>query len=113
MRTLLVIVCLMLAGWLLGLWLPFWSLTLAAVLVGWAWPLAKGRSFLAGFIAGALLWGGLAGWADAANGHLLASRVGPLFGTGAWGMVGLTALLGGVLAGLGCLLGAMIRPPAH
>ena len=90
---------------LLGLWLPFWSLALSAAIVGYAVHPGGWSSFLAGLLAGALLWGGLAFWADSANAGILSARVGALFNTSGMGMVGITAALGGVLAGLGAALG--------
>ena len=96
-------------GWLLGLWLPFWSLAIGAVLAGFLVRPGGWRAFVAGFIAGVVLWGGFAAWIDAANAHLLSARIGQLFGTGSMGMVLITALLGGLLAGLGCTLGHRLR----
>ena len=103
-----VIVC-MLAAWMLGLWLPYWSLSLSALAVGFLMRPGNGTAFLAGLLAGALLWGGLAYMADAANGHILATRVGKLLGTNAMGLVAITGLLGGVLAALGMLVGSRVR----
>lgn len=94
---------------LLGLWLPFWSLALSAAIVGYAVHPGGWSSFLAGLLAGALLWGGLAVWADSANAGILSSRVGGLFNTSGMGMLGITAALGGVLAGLGAALGDRLR----
>ncbi|MDX9750533.1 MAG: hypothetical protein RBT71_05585 [Flavobacteriales bacterium] len=109
MKTLLTAVVIALAGWLAGLWLPYWSLSAVAMLAGFLlWP-GTARAGLAGAVAGALLWGLLAWCADAANAHVLATRVGRLFGTGPGGLVAITAVLGAVLAGLGAVLGDRIR----
>jgi len=98
------IATLVLAG-ITGLWLPFWSLALAAMLVGFvvhpgAWS---------AFLAGVLLWGGLAYGADVANTGILSARVGALFGTTGMGMVLITAAMGGLLAGLGAALGDRLQ----
>lgn len=96
-------------AWLMGLWLPYWSLSLAAMLVGFLIQPGELKAFLAGLIAGALLWGGLAYLADVDNGHVLSTRVASIFGTSSVIMVLITAILGALLAGLGTWLGDRIR----
>ena len=114
MRMLVTLIATLALAALLGLWLPFWSLALSAAIVGYAVHPGGWSSFLAGLLAGALLWGGLAFWADSANAGILSARVGALFNTSGMGMVGITAALGGVLAGLGAALGdrsrSMVKP---
>lgn len=110
MRSIALTCGLIIAGaWLLGLWLPYWSLSLVAMLCGLVIRPGSWRAFLAGVLAGALLWGGLAWSADAANAHVLSTRMGGLFGTTAGGMVAITAAVGALLAGLGAWLGDRIR----
>lgn len=109
MRFLLTLIVTAAFGWAMGLWLPFWSLSLAAALVGFMLHPGSWKAFLAGLLAGVLLWGGLAYSADIANDQLLSTRVASIFGTNAGSMLVITALLGGVLAGLGTLLGDRVR----
>lgn len=109
MRALLTCVAIIAGAWLVGLVLPFWSLTVVAAACGLLIKPGGWLAFLAGAIAGALLWGGLAWSADAANAHILSTRVAGLFGTSSGGMVGITAVIGALLAGLGALLGDRIR----
>ncbi|MCW5898703.1 MAG: hypothetical protein KIT10_05480 [Flavobacteriales bacterium] len=109
MRTPLTFVAIITLAWLLGLFLPFWSLSIAAAAVGFLVHPGGWRSLLAGLLAGALLWGGLAWHIDSANASILATRIGQFFGTGATGMVLITAALGALLAGLGALLGDRVR----
>jgi hypothetical protein len=101
MRMFITLIATLVLAGITGLWLPFWSLALAAMLVGFvvhpgAWS---------AFLAGVLLWGGLAYGADVANTGILSARVGALFGTTGMGMVLITAAMGGLLAGLGAALG--------
>lgn len=96
-------------AWGLGLWLPYWSLSFAAVLIGFLIQPGELKALLAGLIAGGLLWGILAYTADLANGHVLSARIATIFGTTSVAMVGITALLGAMLAGLGTWLGDRIR----
>lgn len=109
MRFLLTAIVTAAFAWVLGRWLPYWSLSLAAMLVGFLVHPGGWRALLAGMLAGAVLWGGLAFTADAANAHILATRVGGLFGTDANGMVAIATVMGALLAGLGTLLGDRIR----
>jgi hypothetical protein len=109
MRFLAALALTVLLSWLLGLWLPFWSLSLAALVVGFITRPSGRWAFMAGLLAGALLWGGLAWWADAANGQILSTRVGAIFSTDGGTMVLITALVGGILGGLGVLVGDRIR----
>lgn len=109
MRFLLTIVITAAFAWALGLWLPYWSLSLAAALVGFMVRPGGWKAFVAGLLAGLLLWGGLAYTADVANAQILSTRVAAIFGTGPGAMVVITGVLGGLLAGLGTLLGDRVR----
>ncbi len=91
-------------------WLPWYALVAAALAAGALSRLGAGGSFAAGFLAGFLLWGGYAWYLDSRNGGVLAARMGELFGgvPGA-ALLAATALLGGLLAGLGALTGSLGR----
>lgn len=105
--TILFIAC---AGSLGLLGLPWWALAPAGMLAGWLFPQSAGRSLLAGFAGGFLLWAALAGWMDWANGGLLSARVGLLFqGISGNTLVLLTGLMGGLLGGFSCLCGRWAR----
>jgi hypothetical protein len=109
MKLFLTIVTTAALGLVLGAFLPFWSLALAALVMGFILAPGAWRALAGGFLAGALLWGGLAWWADAANAGVLSARVATLFKVGPTALIALTALLGALLAGLGCLLGERVR----
>jgi hypothetical protein len=91
-------------------WLPWYALAAAALPAGALFRLGAGGSFAAGFLAGFLLWGGYAWYLDSRNGSLLSARMGELFGgvPGA-ALLAATALVGGLLAGLGALTGSLGR----
>jgi hypothetical protein len=109
MKLLITLIATLILGALLGRLLPFWSLSLAAFFVGAVLRPGGWRGFAAGALAGLLLWGGLALWADHANAGILSARIGALFGTSGTGLVLITAVLGALLAGLGCALGDRVR----
>lgn len=95
----------------LGLYMPWWSVALASFAVGLILGLKPGASFLSGFLGGALLWGGMAMVRSHLNGHILASRFSPMvLGVeNPYLLVGLAALLAGVVAGMGALTGSLLR----
>jgi hypothetical protein len=98
-------------GAVLGYMMPFWSLALAGVLAGAAVRPGGWRALVGGMLGGAVLWGGLAAWADAANTGILSARIAELFGASVAVLKVLTAAIGALLAGLGCLLGDRLRGP--
>lgn len=93
------------------LYLPWWSIAIAAFLVAALIPQGAVKSFLTGFTALFLLWGGLSFWISSANGHMLAQKVAMvLFKTGnPWILVFATALIGALVGGLGALSGSFLR----
>ena len=58
-----------------GIYLPWWSLVIAAFIAGVLIHQSAIRAYLAGFLGVFLLWAGLAWWADSANESLLSARI--------------------------------------
>jgi hypothetical protein len=94
-----------------GLFLPWWTVAIAAFIVAVVIPLPPFRSFLNGFIAVFLLWLALAFVADVRNDHILANRMSELIlkikSPLLIGVV--SAFIGGLVAGLGSLSGSYLR----
>ena len=98
-------------GYLLPLFLPWWSFAassciIAAVIIQKPW-----KSFLAGFTGLLLLWGILAVVLDMANNHLLSTKVAQLlpFGGSYTALIITTAIIGALLSGLAALSGSYLR----
>lgn len=92
------------------LFLPWWSMALAAFLV--AIPLtSKGPSaFWSGFAAIALLWGGYALFIGFNTDFILSSKIAELFQVGSpIILVALTGILGGLVGGLSSLTGCYLK----
>ncbi|MFZ2898379.1 MAG: hypothetical protein WA004_07155 [Saprospiraceae bacterium] len=91
-----------LAHWLLPWW---WVLAPAAFAVALFFPQRNSALvFFSAFLGGALLWWGVAFYQSWLNHHILAERMGLLFGgLHPTAMELLTGILGGLLAGLGAL----------
>ena len=68
-------------------------------------------AFIAGFVSLLLLWGGLAWWISTANDDLLAHKISVLVikADSPFLLIGLTALIGAVVAGFAALSGALLR----
>lgn len=92
-------------------WLsPWWSLTLVSVILALAIKVKPAAAIGLAFLAGFLIWGTYALILDLGNAGMLSERMGNLFGgIGRWGMLGATALLGGILTTLGGWTGVWAR----
>ena len=93
------------------LYLPWWSIAVVACIVAIAIPQSAGKSFLTGFIALFLLWGGLSFWISNNNDHVLAHKVSVLIlkMDSPYLLILATALIGGLVTGLGALTGSFLR----
>jgi len=93
------------------LYLPWWSIAIAACGVAALIPQRPLRAFTAGFLALFLLWGGLAAWISSNNEHLLAHKVSLLIikADNPWLLILMTALIGALVGGLGALAGSFLR----
>lgn len=90
--------------------MPWWGLAPIAFIVSWIFRLPGLGAFFSGLIAGALLWGSAAYFPDAANGSALSAKVGQIFqGISSSGLLYVTALIGGLLGGMGALTGQWAR----
>lgn len=96
-----------------GLYLPWWSVALAAIVVSIIIPLAPWKSFLAGFLGVFLLWGILAWWIDSKNNGILSQKIAQLLqlGGSSFLLILVTALIGALVAGFAALAGSYVRKP--
>jgi len=111
MKFLFSIVLTALLAFSFGLYLPWWSLALAAFGVAALVTLKPGWAFLAGFVSIFLLWS-LMAWVDStSNDHILAHRISQVVigrdnpGT----LVLATGLVGALVAGFAALSGRYLR----
>jgi hypothetical protein len=93
------------------LFLPWWSIAIAAFVVAALIPQKPFKAFLTGFIALFLLWGGLSFWMSNNNDHILAHKISqlvlkmdnPIL------LILATALIGALVAGFAALAGSYLR----
>ncbi len=95
----------------LGLYLPWWTLAVVAFAVAALIHQHAGKSFLSGFLAIFLLWGILAFIIDQKNQHLLSRKISGLLslGDGSLLLILVTALIGGLVAGVAAMSGSYLR----
>ncbi|MCB0633553.1 MAG: hypothetical protein R2824_13915 [Saprospiraceae bacterium] len=101
------LIALLVIGFLLQSFLPWWIVVLAAGGLAWGLQLTPRQAFVASLLAGMLLWGGYAIYLD--NG-ILSHRLGQMMGglSSFWIFL-LTALIGGLLAAMGGVTGSLGR----
>jgi len=88
---------------------PWWSLAIAAALIGFLMRLRPGKAFLAGFLGVGLLWLGFVLWRDIPNEHILSERLAKLFKLPNHTLfILVTAVLGGLIGGLSAWAGAQL-----
>ncbi len=93
------------------LYLPWWSIAVVSFLIAIVIFQKPYMAFITGFISLLLLWGGLAWWISAANDDLLAHKISVLVikADSPFLLVGLTALIGAVVAAFAALSGSLLR----
>jgi len=93
------------------LFLPWWSIAIAAFVVAALIPQKPFKSFLTAFIALFLLWGGLSFWMSNNNDDVLAHKVSQLIlkMDSPVMLVLATALIGALVAGFAALAGSYVR----
>mgnify|MGYP003457238537 CR=1 FL=1 len=94
-----------------GLFLPWWGIAIAAILVAVLVHQKAGKAFLSGLLGVFLLWAGLAWWIDMKNNGVLSERIAnilPLNGNSIL-LIGVTALVGGLVGGFAAMTGSFLR----
>lgn len=111
MKFLLHLLILMLMAAAFQINFPWWSIAIAGVLTGTFGRLKPGMAALAGLAGGFLLWSGYAAYLDFQNQHLLSNKLAQLIFKNQQGLllVLLSGGVGGLVAGLGMLCGALGR----
>lgn len=95
----------------LGLYFDWWSIAVAAFVVALCVPQRPGFSFLAGFLALLLLWGGYSIFLNQHNGGLLATKIAevlPFHGNVSL-LILITALVGALVGGFAALSAGYLR----
>jgi hypothetical protein len=111
LKYILSIVVTGLVAFVIGLYMPWWGIAIAAFLVSAAIPQKPAFSFLSGFLGVFLLWEVLAWWIDNKNNGILSQKIAsvlPLGGSSVL-LIVITSVIGGIVAGFGALAGTYMR----
>lgn len=95
-----------------GIYLPWWSLAIAAFIGAVIVQQSSWHSFFAGFLGIFLLWALLAWWIDWNNHSYLSQKIAsllPLSGNSVL-LILVTAFIGGLVGGFAALTGSFLRP---
>ena len=91
-----------------GLYLPWWSLAIAALLVSICIPLRPLFAFLAGFLGLVICWSVIALVRDGANSGILSEKVAGIFpiGGSSFLLILISCVLGGLVSGFAAVSGS-------
>jgi hypothetical protein len=111
MKFLVAVILTALLAFVGGLFLPWWSIGIAALLAAILVNQTAGRSFLSGFFGLFLLWGILAWWISSKNEGILATKIASVLplGGNALILILITGFIGGLVAGFAALSGSYLR----
>ena len=111
MKFLVAIFLTALLSFISGLFLPWWGIAIAALLVAVIINQSAGKAFLSGFLGVMLLWQGLAWWINIANQGVMAKKIAlvlPLGGNPVY-LIIVTGIVGGLVAGFAAMTGSFLR----
>lgn len=109
MRTIIIqIIIIALLGYLFELFLPWWSIAIAAALGGTF--LRSKANFIAGFLGIGVLWFAAAVLIDFTSPSELADKVAPVFMVNNTVLIIITSLLGALVGGFASLSGSYLLP---
>ncbi len=93
------------------LFMPWWTIAIAAFIVAVLIPQKPGKAFLTAFIALFILWGGLSFWISNNNDHILAHKVSQVIlqMDNPYVLILATALVGALVGGFAALSGSYLR----
>ncbi len=111
MKFLVAIILTALLSFISGLFLPWWGIAVAALLVAVVIHQKAGKAFLSGFLGVFLLWAALAWWIDMKNNGVLSERMAHLLPLGGSRLllILVTGLVGGLVAGFAAMSGSFLR----
>ncbi|HWJ89678.1 MAG TPA: hypothetical protein VNR87_01120 [Flavisolibacter sp.] len=112
MKFLLNILLIAALSFLAGMFLPWWSIALVALVVAILLPQRTGLDFLSGFIGIFLMWAVVSTWIDIANEHILSHKLAQVLPLGGSSLllVVVTAFVGGLVGGFAAMAGSSLRP---
>ena len=111
MKYIVSVLLIAMVSFAMGLYLPWWSIAIAAFLVSTFIHQKPGMSFLSGFVGVFLLWEIMAWWIDRKNNGILSQKISqilPLGGSSVL-LILVTALVGALVGGFASLAASYLR----
>jgi len=100
----------LITAFLLNLFLPWWSIAIPGLILGYIFNQKPLPSFGWGFLALFVLWGGQAFYVHYANGAILSSRIAEMLSLNSPLLVVLiTGIIGGLVSGVATLTGSLVK----
>jgi hypothetical protein len=111
MKLTVAIILTALLSFVAGLYLPWWSIAVAAFVSVLLIPLRSSRAFLAGFLGVFILWALLALWIDMKNQGILSTKVAQIFplGGSSFLIILVTAIIGALVGGFAAVSASYLR----
>jgi len=111
MKSIISVILIAVLSFALGLYLPWWSIAIAAFIVTALIHQRPGPAFLTGFIAIFLTWALLAFVIDMRNQHILSKKLAQLLplGGSSFLLILITGLVGGLVGGLSAMSGSYLK----
>lgn len=92
-------------------WLPWWSLAIPSLIIGFMFARKGVEAFFSAFIGIGLLWLGMVLYIDTTTGSMLSQKIASLFpGNSIWVLRLLAVLVGSLTGGFAALTGYSIKP---
>ena len=111
MKFLVAVILTALLAFVAGLFLPWWSIAIVALLIAILINQTAGISFLSGFLGVFLLWVLLSWWISMKNEGILATKIASVLplGGSAFILILITGIIGGLVAGFAAMSGSYLR----
>ncbi len=109
MRSLMAILFTAILAWVAGIWLPWWSVAVAAAIVAVTLPQSPGKAWVSGFLGILILWAVAAVVINLRNETVLAPKMAailPLQGSVVL-LILVTAVIGALAGGMGALTASL------
>ncbi len=101
---------LILTSFLLNMVLPWWSIAIPGLILGYQFHPDSGKAFGTGFLALFVLWTIQALYVHISNDGILSTRVAEMLSVNSpWVVILITGILGGLVSGLSTLTGSLIK----
>ncbi|MBS1918641.1 MAG: hypothetical protein JST17_00145 [Bacteroidetes bacterium] len=111
MKFIVAIILTALLAFIGGVYMPWWSLAIAAFIISLLIPQKGGKAFLSGFLGVFLLWAILAWWINMKNESILAKKIAEILHLGGneYFLILVTAFVGGLVGGFASLSASFLR----